>query len=75
MILEERNFLISLISELLGDRKNWYEGLRQNWVTKEEVSLGLVSHIYTVKDGYFTKGEKINFENLHSIEQILQIIS
>jgi len=72
---DDREFLISLIVDLLGDRKRWYVGIRDRLVTREEVALGMLSHIFTVKDGYFTTGNRVNFDEPRLIEKVLASIT
>jgi len=61
--------------DLLGNRKRWYVGIRDRLVTREKVSLGMLSHMFTVKDGYFTTGNRVNFDEPKLIEKVLVAIT
>jgi len=59
--ITDKEYLIRLVSELLGSRKDWLICLQQNIVLPQEVASGIMGHIYTIDNGRFSNGSVVNF--------------
>ena len=72
---EDEMYLVNLISDLLGDRKQWYSCLASEMVTAIEVASAILGHIYTEKNGYFRTKGVINFKSEKQVVELLENIT
>ena len=71
----DKEYLVSLVIDLLGERKNWYRGLQDKMVLPKEVAGGILGHVYIDKNGYFHKNSLSNFEDNEDLVNVLSSIT
>ncbi|MBA6252059.1 hypothetical protein H4J45_18400 [Colwellia sp. BRX10-6] len=59
--ITDKEYLIRLVGELLGSKKDWFICLQQNIVLPQEVASGIMGHIFTIDNGRFSNGTVVNF--------------
>lgn len=67
--------LVKLVEDLLGDRKNWFWGLKSRAVLPEEVANGILGHVYTESNGYFKENELVSFDENRKLVTLMSKIT
>ena len=60
----------TLVSKLLGDRKNLHWGIESKAITTIEAASVILSHLYTEEDGYFRVKRLVNFDVTNELSQL-----